>query len=64
MNVSPETLKQLEENTVSKHLDIDIGNTFFGFDTKSKTLTFTSLLKDIIKDLNQQSDKEIHRSMS
>ena len=36
LNVRPETIKLLEENTGSKLLNISLGKDFFGFDTKSK----------------------------
>ena len=36
LNIGLETIKLLEENTVSKYFDIGLGNDFFEFDTKSK----------------------------
>ena len=36
LNIRPKTINLLEENMGSKQLDIDLGDDFFGFDTKSK----------------------------
>ena len=35
LNVRPETVKLLEENTGEKLFDTDLGNDFQGYDTKS-----------------------------
>ena len=35
LNIRPETIKLTEENTGSKLLEINLGDDFFGFDTKS-----------------------------
>ena len=35
LNVRPETVKLLEENTGEKLFDTDLGNDFGGYDTKS-----------------------------
>lgn len=32
--IKPETVKLLEENTGKKLFEIDLGNDFFGYDTK------------------------------
>ena len=36
LNIRPETIKFIEENTSSKLLDRSLGSDVFGFDTKSK----------------------------
>ena len=37
LNISPETIKFLEENLVGKLLDIGLGNVFLDFNPKAKT---------------------------
>ena len=37
LNISPETIKLLEQNLVAKLLDIDLGNVFLDLNPKAKT---------------------------
>ena len=58
LNIRPETLKLLEENTRSKVLDICLGDDFFGFDNKEKQRR-KKPKSDYIK-LNHAKNKKIN----
>ena len=64
INIRPETITLLEENTGVNFLNVSLSNDFFGFDTQSKTQQVElQQIKKLLysKVSHQQSEKEIYQ---